>query len=183
MGFKRSTEDLDIKRQIRAGLIILILLLTPSGEGFSKGVESTKLQNEIYFPLIFNSLVNKLPPTKTPKPTQTRTPTRTRVPFRSSTPRPTSTQTPTQTLTPTVTRTPTYTPTTTLIPFPEITIEYPSQTPSITPSPTRTQTVTPSPTPQPGFFPITTSTARIILVGLIVLWIALVIWLYYFPTD
>jgi hypothetical protein len=131
---------LNSKYKIRAVLVLILLLLIPSKEGFGRENARDQLQNEIFLPIIFNTLVNNIPPTQTPRPTQTRTATRTRVPFRSSTPRPTATQTSTHTLTPTVTQTPTYTATITLIPFPPVTIQYPSQTPSITPSPTRTST-------------------------------------------
>jgi hypothetical protein len=176
---------LNFRYPIRVGLIIFVLLLTPSGEGFSRGIERTQVQNEVYLPIILNSLVNNLPPTKTPRPTktrtptQTRTPTRTRIPFRSSTPRPTPTQTPTLTSTSTVTHTPTYTSTITLIPFPEITIQYPSGTPSVTPSPTRSPTITPSLTPQSGYFPDTPPITWIILISLIMLWIVLAAWVIY----
>lgn len=171
---------LNSKFKIPVVLTFVILLLIPPLAGFGREDERNQQQNDIYFPILFNSLVNKLPPTQTPKPTQTRTPTRTRVPFRSSTPIPTATQTPTHTLTPTVTQTPTYTATTTLIPFPSITILYSSATPSITPSPTRSPTATPSMTPESGVLPGTPPISRTVLFFLIVLWIAFVIWLYYF---
>jgi hypothetical protein len=167
-------------RLIRALVIILILLLSPSGEGFSREAGSNQIQNEIYFPIIFNSLINKLPPTATQRPTQTRTPTRTRVPFRSATPRPTATQTPTSTHTPTVTRTPTFTATITLIPFPSVTILYRTQTPSITPSPTRSPTITPRLTPQPGIISRISQPTWIIPIFLSLLWIAFVVLLYYY---
>ena len=140
-------------------------------------------QNELYLPIIFSSLVNKLPPTPTPKPTQTRTATQTRIPFIPPTPIPTATETSTPTLTPTVTRTPTSTPTITLIPFPSLTILYPSQIPSITPSPTRSPTTTPSITPQTGILPGAPPNARVILFFLILIWIAFVIWLYYYLKN
>ena len=171
------------KFKIRTGLVIIILLIIPTKESFGQGNERNQLQNEIFLPIIFNNLINYVPPTQTPRPTQTRTPTRTRVPFRSSTPIPTATQTSTHTLTPTVTQTPTYTATITLIPFPSVTIQFSSQTPSITPSPTRSPTTTLSMTPESGLLPGTPPNTRILLFFIIVLWIAFVIWLYYFVRN
>ena len=161
-------------------LSIFLLMSLPSGYGLSHKSNEIRAQDNLYFPIIFSSLINQLPPTKTPKPTQTRTPTRTRVPYRSSTPRPTVTITPTITLTPTLTLTPTYTATTTLIPLASITIRFPSQTPSITPSPTLTQTLIPSATPPQGVFPGIPPTSWLIIILLGLLWIILAIWLFFF---
>lgn len=168
------------KFKIRVFLVIFTILLIPSYNSFGRGIEKMQLQNEIFFPIIFNSQFNQVPPTKTPRPTQTRTPTRTRVPILPPTQRPTATQTPTYTQTPTVTPTPTYTATITLIPFPPVTIQYPSQVPSITPSPTRSPTVTPSMTPDSGLLPGVPTITRTPLFFIIVLWLAFIIWLYYF---
>ncbi len=171
-----------MKRNIHiiSALWLIFLVLIPSGNGQGQRAENILLQNEVYFPIVYNTFVNQIPPTKTPKPTQTRTPTQTRVPFRASTPRPTATQTPTQTLTPTVTLTPTYTPTTTLIPLVSITIQFPSQTPSHTPSPTLKPTITPSSTPLSVFDSGIPPSTWIVAILVVLLWIILAVWLYLF---
>ena len=170
---------LRIKYQITFVLLIFLLILS-SGYGSSHQSETLHVQNELYFPLIYHSLVNQLPPTKIPKPTITSTPTRTLVPFSSSTPIPTATQTLTATLTPTLTLTPTYTATTTLIPLASITIQFPSLTPSVTPSFTPSQTLLPSSTPPSGLFPGLPPSGWLIIILLGILWIILAIWLYVF---
>jgi hypothetical protein len=136
--------------------VIASIFFLTSWETRSQSIVS-QVEYKLYLPIVYNNIQYQPSPTNTPTPTRrpkstpTRTPTRTRTPIIVSTPVPTSTQTPTQTLTPTITLTPTSTPTRTLIPFPSITIQYPSLTPTITPSPTLTSTLTPSLTPQPGF--------------------------------
>ena len=161
-------------------LWLIFLALIPTGGGQSQQAENIRLQNEVYFPIVYKNLVNQKPPTTTPRPTQTGTPTQTRVPFRTFTPIPTATQTATLTLTPTVTLTPTYTLTTTLIPLVSITIQFPSQTPSHTPSPTIKPTITPSSTPLSIFDSGIPPSTWIVIILVVLLWIILAVWLYLF---
>ena len=182
----RETENtLNNSIHTASSLIVVIAsLLIPPLWGNISQPSITQAEYKLYLPIVYNNIQYQVSPTNTPtatrkpKPTQTRTPTRTRVPFRSSTPRPTSTQTPTQTLTPTITLTPTSTSTITLIPFPAITIQYPSHTPSLTPTRTISPTITPSSTPSPGF--ISNPQLSMWVIGIFVglLWIILAVWLY-----
>jgi len=184
----RETEiTLNTSIHTISGLIVLIAsLLIPPLWGNRSQPNVSQAEYKVYLPIVYNNIQYQVSPTNTPtatrkpKPTQTRTPTRTRVPFRSSTSRPTSTQTPTQTSTPTITLTPTSTSTVTLIPFPAITIQYPSHTPSLTPTKTITPTISPSSTPSPGFIsnPRLSTWIVGILVGL--LWIIVAVGLYIF---
>jgi hypothetical protein len=154
------------------------MLFSPSLIVQGRNAVVPQKETSTYLPIIFNTLILQIIPTRFPTPTQTRTPTRTRTPFRSSTPRPTSTQTPTQTLTPTTTNTPTLTPTTTLIPLPTITISFPSHTPSITPSPTVLPTITSTPFPSLTLFGNPQSSTWIVIILLTLLWVILAVWLY-----
>ncbi len=183
---KIAEDDADcgntLSKKYRILLVISLVLMIALPIRYVSGrqPEQIWLQDNLFFPLIFSSLVNQLPPTKTPKPTATRTPTNPSALFQSATPRPTATQTPTITLTPTLTQTPTYTPTTTLIPLASITIIFPSLTPSLTPSPTVTSTRVPSPSQQPGFIPELSPAGWLVILLLGLLWTALAIWLYIF---
>ena len=161
-------------------LIFILFQAIPSAIVAGHQAEQNQLQDHLYFPVIFSSVVNQLPPTKTPKPTQTRTPTSPRIPFRTPTTQPTATITPTNTLTPTSTLTPTYTSTTTLIPLVSITIQYPSFTPSSTPTPTASPTVTPSETPAPDGLPGIPPSSWLVIILVGVLWVILAVWLFIF---
>jgi hypothetical protein len=169
-------NTLSKKYRILLVISLVLLIALPIRYVSGRQPEQIWLQDNLFFPLVFSSLVNQLPPTKTPIPTPTRTPTNPSAPFQSATPRPTATQTPTITLTPTLTQTPTYTPTTTLIPLASITIIFPS----LTPSPTATSTRIPSPSQPPGFIPGLSPAGWLVILLLGLLWTVLAIWLYLF---
>jgi len=128
-------------RRSALGLVSGIILLITAAQVDRAGLTALAQTNfQLFFPIVINSEIRAVNPTRTPTPTVTRTATRTATPFRSATPQPTSTITPTSTLSPTPTFTATRTPTTTLEPLPSFTLRFvstpTSSSPATTPSPT-----------------------------------------------
>lgn len=169
-------------------LPFLLLLISPTYRAENRFYTSNHADTTIYLPLVLNEFGISPPKTPTasptgPRPTRTRTPTptrtqtRTSTPFRTSTPLPTSTITPTITLTPTFTFTPTFTPTTTYLPFPEITLTYPTFTPSSTSTQTATQASTQTQTPVPIFGSSGNQARLSILAAVGLVWVLLAVWI------
>lgn len=163
--------------------LILHILINRLGEHI---VPLLQTDGSVFIPLVMNQFIPPATSTPSPSPTTTGptptrsttrtltwTPAKTSTPYRSPTPIPSATITPTSTSTPTDTSTPTNTLTSTYIPFPSITILFPTHTQSITPSasiiPTKVSNLTPTPSN-----PIRNNLPRIEILALVVLlWLLL----------